>query len=198
MTHAGTRGALAFDRRPDTGRGGRRRAGHPLGRQGAAAGGDAAEQPAEGPLQLQPVDRARRRDAGDGQPGRHRHALGRGAGAGAGHARGRPRADPRARLRPDGRTLAATCDHDVTLWEASTGRPRATLRGPTDTVLGLAFVTDGRTLAAGDAACAVTLWDVATGGVQAVLRGHDFPVCFVTFAPDGQRWPRAMPGPRAS
>ena len=49
------------------------------------------------------------------------------------------------------------------LWETSTGRPLATLRGHTGGVWGVALSADGQLLASGGADGTVRLWDTSTG-----------------------------------
>ncbi|MFJ1600284.1 WD40 repeat domain-containing protein [Streptomyces sp. NPDC088261] len=72
------------------------------------------------------------------------------------------------------------------LWDAATGRPRATLTGHTETVVSAAFSPDGKTLATGSYDGTVRLWDVATEEVRATLTGHTSPVTAVAFSPDGR------------
>jgi WD40 repeat protein len=87
---------------------------------------------------------------------------------------------------PDGATMATVCDGVVKLWDATTGRLRATLTRPGDgRAQGVAFAPDGRTLAAGDTAHGVTLWDVPGLRVRATLPRQTGHVHLVAFAPDG-------------
>jgi WD40 repeat protein len=78
----------------------------------------------------------------------------------------------------------------VRLWDVTTGRQRATLRGHTDRVHCLAFSPDGATLASGGKDGTARLWDLATGKERARLahrrRGRALPVFSAAFAPDGK------------
>jgi WD40 repeat protein len=96
-----------------------------------------------------------------------------------------------AAVSPDGDTVAVTGDGAVTLYDAATGKRRATLdtRRPLASV---ALSPDGRTLAAGLGTtkgrdrCDVLLWDVATGKERATLEGHSLDVAALSFSPDGR------------
>jgi WD40 repeat protein len=69
------------------------------------------------------------------------------------------------------------------LWDADTGKWRATLKGHMDAVLCLTFTSDGRTLATGGDDMVVKLWDVATGQERMTLRGFTSAVRSLAFAP---------------
>ena len=90
----------------------------------------------------------------------------------------------------DGRTLAAGLeDKTVRLWDVTTGKELAVLRGHTDGVRSVAFSPDGRTLACGDRDGAVKLWswDARGGGkLLAALDGHKDQVLSVAFSSDGK------------
>ncbi|MFH9663441.1 WD40 repeat domain-containing protein [Streptomyces sp. NPDC017248] len=84
----------------------------------------------------------------------------------------------------DGRTLAATSESTVRLWDTATGRQRSTLTH-TSSVVSVSFDPDGRLLAAGGADGTVRLWDLATGQAQRTLATpRASPQVF--FSPDGR------------
>ncbi|MEV5598627.1 hypothetical protein [Streptomyces sp. NPDC052496] len=93
----------------------------------------------------------------------------------------------------DGRTLAgSTRTGSWRLWDAATGRTRATFDGHDGhdghggPVTATAFSRDGRTLATGGTDGTVRLWNAATGALSATLRGHTGKVVSVAFASDGR------------
>jgi WD40 repeat protein len=86
---------------------------------------------------------------------------------------------------PDGKTLAsASNDGTVRLWDATSGKPLATLTGHSGEVRHVAFSPGGKTLA-----CAGThgmrLWDIAGGKPLATDTGHG-SIRHVAFSPDGK------------
>ncbi|MFE5795161.1 WD40 repeat domain-containing protein [Streptomyces sp. NPDC056503] len=89
-------------------------------------------------------------------------------------------------LSPDGTTVA-TGAHDgaVRLWDARTGRARATLTGPTEDVRvwSVAFSHDGTLLAAGTDK-GPRLWEVASGKARATPEGGAQETYFVRFDAD--------------
>jgi WD40 repeat protein len=62
---------------------------------------------------------------------------------------------------PDGKMLAsASEDHSIKLWDAATGKLKATFKGHTDTVASLAFSPDHKTLASASHDDTVKLWAI--------------------------------------
>ena len=72
------------------------------------------------------------------------------------------------------------------LWDATTGKERASLSGHRDAVSAVAFSPDGKTLATASIDTTLRLWDPDTGRNKAVFRGHTSSVLSVAFSPDGK------------
>jgi WD40 repeat protein len=74
---------------------------------------------------------------------------------------------------PDGKALATadgSPNNSVFLWDVSTGRMTGRLTDPNSQgVGGLAYIQDGKTLAASDGDGNIYLWDAATGHIKATL-----------------------------
>ena len=92
------------------------------------------------------------------------------------------------------RPMAITRE-DIRLWDATTGREVAVLRGHTFCPEALAFSPDGSRLASGGVYPDITvrLWDAATGRPIAAMRGHGNTIRCIAFDPDGRRTVSASP-----
>jgi WD40 repeat protein len=88
-------------------------------------------------------------------------------------------------LSADGRTLAATDDWSIRLWDTASKQEQPTLIGHKGRVTALAFAPDGRTLASGSSDKRVTFWDVATGRARQTYDWDVGGVRAVAFSPDG-------------
>jgi WD40 repeat protein len=83
----------------------------------------------------------------------------------------------------DGKKLAAATEFgDVKLWDMTTGKTEARVKGSARC---LAFTPDGQTLAAGGAN-GVRLWDVATQRERALFEGRGDKVNAIAFTADGR------------
>src|SRR5262249_37083637 len=96
-------------------------------------------------------------------------------------------------LAPDGKTLAATRDGTVILWDVATGKELRRLRGPFFGGNDLAFTADGKALQLSGIDGAVLRWDVATGKQTAGPEQGPLPGGMVTIrgggaalSPDGK------------
>ena len=96
---------------------------------------------------------------------------------------------------PDAKTLAATEDGAVKLWDLATCQPRATLQGDTKWLSSVAFSPDGKILASAGADKTIKLWETATGKERATLQGHMDNVFSMAFSPDGKTLASASDSP---
>jgi WD40 repeat protein len=71
----------------------------------------------------------------------------------------------------------------IKLWDAATGKERATIRGRALDLSPASFSPDSKILASNDADERIKLWDTATGRERASLNGHGG---HVIFSPDGK------------
>jgi WD40 repeat protein len=98
-------------------------------------------------------------------------------------------------IAPDGSWLASgSVDRTVRIWDAATGRLKASLTGHQHWVNAVAIAPDGSWLATGSNDETVRIWDAVTGQARALLTGHkglaplpghNGAVNAVAIAPDG-------------
>ncbi|HKI18615.1 MAG TPA: hypothetical protein VKA15_12080, partial [Isosphaeraceae bacterium] len=87
---------------------------------------------------------------------------------------------------PDGQILAAASDDNtVPIWSVATGEPVRVLRGHTNQVNAVAFLSPTRIVTSSEDAT-IKLWDTHTGEDVFTLRGHIKGVLGVACRPDGQ------------
>ncbi|NTU84272.1 MAG: hypothetical protein HGA45_33730, partial [Chloroflexales bacterium] len=94
-----------------------------------------------------------------------------------------------AALSPSGRLLALAAGTQIFLWDLADGSLRGLCEGHADTVSGLAFAPDERTLASASHDRSVRLWRTGDDGrspaLLATLPEHGDQVICVAFSPDG-------------
>ena len=83
------------------------------------------------------------------------------------------------------RSLAASLDGSIRIWDAATGMEKQTLKGHADRVIWVAYTPTGKTLASSSSDGTIRFWDAATGSAKAVLKGHTASVQRVAFSPNG-------------
>jgi WD40 repeat protein/serine/threonine protein kinase len=90
---------------------------------------------------------------------------------------------------PAGNQLAAWDEKDtaIRLWDLTTGKETAVLRGHEATGRILVYSPDGKRLASGSDDGTIRLWDPGKGQLLAVLRGHQAAVSWLAYSPDGRR-----------
>jgi WD40 repeat protein len=88
---------------------------------------------------------------------------------------------------PDGKTLAATADWKITLYDTERGQELQTLVGHKGVVSALAYSPDGRYLVSGSWDKTVKVWEAASGREIASFAWPAGRVYSVTVAPDGLR-----------
>jgi WD40 repeat protein len=93
---------------------------------------------------------------------------------------------------PDGKLLASGTDTygpiraEIYLWDLATGQQLHRLRWHRDTVIGLRFTRDSKTLISAAWDNTICVWDVASGKPQRQFKGHERVITGLELTPDGQ------------
>jgi RNA polymerase sigma factor (sigma-70 family) len=91
-------------------------------------------------------------------------------------------------LSPDGQRLAAGCGNGETaivVWDLATGKE--VLRRPGQgSIMGLAFLPDGKGLVSGASNGSISLWDLTTGKVRQPFEGHPGGLRCLALSADGR------------
>lgn len=87
---------------------------------------------------------------------------------------------------PCGRMLASGCEKIILLWDTERKGLLRRLEGHTDTVLCVAWSTDGELLVSGSADNTIKVWNVETGRELYTLEGHKASVTSVGFCCGGR------------
>ena len=90
---------------------------------------------------------------------------------------------------PDGKQFAVATPIGIWIYDSRTGKELNMLIGHTNTIKGIAYSPDGRTLASGSVSGledTIRLWDTTTGRHKATLTGIAFGVYSIAFSPDGE------------
>jgi WD40 repeat protein/DNA-binding SARP family transcriptional activator/class 3 adenylate cyclase len=92
---------------------------------------------------------------------------------------------------PDGGTIATTNTDTVRVWDASTGRLRATLHGHTGPVFGVAWSPDSSRLVSGGSDGTARVWDIGAEGASELMslsaKETQSGIVGVAFSRDGTR-----------
>ncbi|HET7544233.1 MAG TPA: hypothetical protein VFK05_30390, partial [Polyangiaceae bacterium] len=88
---------------------------------------------------------------------------------------------------PDGMRVLTAADTTARIWDASTGKSLAELKGHSDLVLSAVFSPDGTRVLTASQDNTARIWDASTGKSLAELKGHSGMVWSAVFSPDGAR-----------
>jgi WD40 repeat protein len=83
---------------------------------------------------------------------------------------------------------------ELRLWDTTSGKEVATLKGHSDFIEGVAFSSDGKYVASAGDDEIVIIWDVAKGKEVATLKGYKCPVNSVAFSADSKYLASASKG----
>jgi WD40 repeat protein len=95
---------------------------------------------------------------------------------------------------PDGKLAAIAQTNVITIWDLTTGKEVATLRGHSADVTSLAFSPNSSMLASGSDDNTAIIWDVPNARERTRLRGPTGPIVGVAFSPDGHLITRSTDG----
>jgi WD40 repeat protein len=86
----------------------------------------------------------------------------------------------------DAKQLATADEASIKIWETTTGKEQAVLKGHTAEVLSVAFSRDGKLVASGDETGTIKLWDAVKDKELVTLKGHTGGVSSLAFNADGK------------
>jgi hypothetical protein len=86
---------------------------------------------------------------------------------------------------PDGSFIVSAGGHTLKVWDAATGRERATLAGHTEPVYACAISPDGSFIVSASRDNTLKVWDAAKGQERATLTGHTDLLKACAVSPDG-------------
>ena len=85
-----------------------------------------------------------------------------------------------------GDIVTGSWDGSVRIWDATTGKVKAILKGNASRIWDMAISPDDMSLATAGQDDTVRVWDLASDRESLVLRGHSAPVESVAYSPDGR------------
>jgi WD40 repeat protein len=81
--------------------------------------------------------------------------------------------------------VSGSWDKTLKIWDAATGKERATLKGHTAKIDACAISPDGSYIVSGSEDKTLKIWDAATGKERVTLRGHTSMLSDCAISPDG-------------